>query len=573
MASDLSRSKLEDALSRKLQYRPTKDEVVQRNILRDAVKDPKVQATLDGMARQSLQLQLSQQLEHRPGPLDLVHNGLMQAPGVGAQVMLQRQPTPAGAMNSPAASRASWGATAGAGPPVVPPAPPLPTQSPSSPMTTEQPATPRVRRPSLYTIHAPDGKLIAAPNMVSATPTPRAAPAAAATAAAAAAARAAAAGGGMLTGPESPPSIAIPGMHAVPPHQSTAGCMVARPAAVVPAPTRPILARERDRMSLEDVLQGVSHSHIVEQQLRSQAEMVDSYGDAGASASFFGLDAVADVGGGMDIAMDPVLAQLGPAAAVKTQVQQQLVAVQKRTILPMRDIRKRVIAQQPEQNKSALQRELMLVHGQGGFRLQPVVKSGKTNPGAAPKQTKMKFRYHEYKFPPEKKTKKKASGRNSSKGMRKKVGLKPPSGHQATLMQQQEQWLRLQSWAEQNNATGSGGSPANSGRSGGSPTQMQPSSQMQHSFSTASSPGSTFSPTFLEQQVAPSAAMQQQQHEEAAQSIASQFQFTPQLTRQRAATYAGASSTAAQAAAQAARAAALQQPMQFGGFTSSKPQQ
>ena len=31
--ADVIRSKLEDALSRKLQYRPTKDEVVQRNIL------------------------------------------------------------------------------------------------------------------------------------------------------------------------------------------------------------------------------------------------------------------------------------------------------------------------------------------------------------------------------------------------------------------------------------------------------------------------------------------------------------------------------------------------------------
>lgn len=57
---------------------------------RDGVIAPKVQATLDGMARQTLQHQLSQQLAHRPGPLDLVHNGLMQAPGVGAQVMLQR---------------------------------------------------------------------------------------------------------------------------------------------------------------------------------------------------------------------------------------------------------------------------------------------------------------------------------------------------------------------------------------------------------------------------------------------------------------------------------------------------
>jgi len=74
---------------------------------------------------------------------------------------------------------------------------------------------------------------------------------------------------------------------------------------------------------------------------------------------------------------------------------------------------------QPEQKKSALRRELMLVHGQGGFRLQPVAKgtsqTRKPTTGAAPKQTMMKFQYHEYKFIPDKKTKKKASGRNSSK--------------------------------------------------------------------------------------------------------------------------------------------------------------
>ena len=72
IAADLHRAKVEDVLTRKLQHRPTKTEVAQRNILKSGQTDPHVQATLDGMERQMLEQQLNQNLARRPGPLDLV---------------------------------------------------------------------------------------------------------------------------------------------------------------------------------------------------------------------------------------------------------------------------------------------------------------------------------------------------------------------------------------------------------------------------------------------------------------------------------------------------------------------
>lgn len=178
----LGRAKVEDALNRKIQTRPTKSEVVQRNIMRggaSALVAEKQQA----LSSIYLRRQLEAHIESRPGPLDLLHSSIIEPPhNIDVSSWVKREwsppfttgsrPNSAGTRGQPETSVQSTNA---------PPPPPLPVTSPtasrsgsgdagnmftfdgvgSSTQTADASElglrSPPSRHPSLYSIVAPDG--------------------------------------------------------------------------------------------------------------------------------------------------------------------------------------------------------------------------------------------------------------------------------------------------------------------------------------------------------------------------------------------------------------------------------
>ncbi|KAF8271267.1 hypothetical protein EI94DRAFT_597677 [Lactarius quietus] len=66
-----------EALEKRLAHRPERQELQDRNILKDGSVAPALQATRDQLQRS--QLELDQKLLHRPKPEELVKVGILQA--------------------------------------------------------------------------------------------------------------------------------------------------------------------------------------------------------------------------------------------------------------------------------------------------------------------------------------------------------------------------------------------------------------------------------------------------------------------------------------------------------------
>ena len=321
-------------------------------------------------------------------------------PPPSVDLVVERQATPASMAESP---RANSGFSEMASMPSPPQAPPLPEglalTIPS--MEGELAPTVEARRPSNYTIVDGNGMPLVIEGSTAAMST--------------------------LPSPESPGMISM---------VTDPAPYLSKPTAIVAA--NPLQATVNAVQSLDDAmatgndaavenptdfLQKVPFSHIVEEQIKSLSQHEAS---------------------------SAVLQQLSAQARVKNEVHNQLTAIQRRATLPMRNVRERVQAQQPEQAKMNVNQELMLVASlSGGFRLQPRAKGN----AQAPK-SKLKFRYQEYRFPPDKKTKGPRKAKSKQKGasaLNKRGSLKkaaPATRNYAQLIQQQEQWLQMQEYAK-----------------------------------------------------------------------------------------------------------------------------
>ncbi|CAE6435426.1 unnamed protein product [Rhizoctonia solani] len=64
-------------LEKSLKERPEKQELVERNILKDSKVAPSLQAAQDKLQRAQLEDKLEKALESRPKPEDLVSNGIL----------------------------------------------------------------------------------------------------------------------------------------------------------------------------------------------------------------------------------------------------------------------------------------------------------------------------------------------------------------------------------------------------------------------------------------------------------------------------------------------------------------
>jgi len=68
-------NKLDDAIS----HRPEKQDLVDRNILKDDSVAPALQAAREQLQRAQLENKIDHGLQHRPTPEDLVKKGILQA--------------------------------------------------------------------------------------------------------------------------------------------------------------------------------------------------------------------------------------------------------------------------------------------------------------------------------------------------------------------------------------------------------------------------------------------------------------------------------------------------------------
>jgi len=70
-------SKVKLDLERSLKERPDKKELVDRNILKDSIAAPALQAAQDRLQRAQLEDKLGQALQTRPKPEELVNEGIL----------------------------------------------------------------------------------------------------------------------------------------------------------------------------------------------------------------------------------------------------------------------------------------------------------------------------------------------------------------------------------------------------------------------------------------------------------------------------------------------------------------
>lgn len=173
----------------------------------------------------------------------------------------------------------------------------------------------------------------------------------------------------------------------------------------------------------------VEHAHIIKQQMDDQAKQ-------------------------MLTAMTPTTPRPNKVAALHTieeqvafkfNLQAELTALQSRATLPQRDVRARI-------------QQYVAPSGSSSSVLPPGAGVGKA-------KKIHKFKYYAYEYPGDKKTSSKASGTGSSGVVRKKSATKktvpkskgPPianSSHYAAILKQQEQYLLLQQWTQNQKSPG-----------------------------------------------------------------------------------------------------------------------
>ncbi|KZV81102.1 hypothetical protein EXIGLDRAFT_392495 [Exidia glandulosa HHB12029] len=73
----VAQTEVKHKLERALSDRPDKQELVDRNILKDTTVAPALQAAQDKLQRSQLEDKLDQALQHRPKPEELIKDGIL----------------------------------------------------------------------------------------------------------------------------------------------------------------------------------------------------------------------------------------------------------------------------------------------------------------------------------------------------------------------------------------------------------------------------------------------------------------------------------------------------------------